>query len=80
MPVTLPHREEMIRHLRLCVKIARRARENGHHPFGSVLVGPDGQLILQHANYGPVFHAESELVRVAGEFRAVTAAKEKKVS
>ncbi|KAI8143535.1 cmp/dcmp deaminase zinc-binding protein [Fennellomyces sp. T-0311] len=60
-----PSHEEMIKYLRASIKVAQRAKSLGHHPFGSVLVSPEGDILLQHGNYGAAFHAESELARVA---------------
>ena len=36
--------------LRLAFGVARRAREGGNHPFGAVLVGPDGDVWLEQGN------------------------------
>ncbi len=37
-------------HLRRCLELARAAREGGHDPFGSLLVGGDGKVILELTN------------------------------
>ena len=37
-------------YLRIAIGIARAAREAGNHPFGAILVGPDGQVLLQAGN------------------------------
>ena len=40
--------------------------EAGHHPFGALLVAPDGEtVLLEQANVDTVRHAESELARAA---------------
>ncbi len=33
--------------LRLAFAVARRSRADGNHPFGAVLVGPDGDVLLE---------------------------------
>lgn len=38
------------RHLRRSFEVARRAREAGNHPFGAVLVGPDGAVLMEQGN------------------------------
>lgn len=39
-----------ISHLRRCVELARRARETGNEPFGSLLVAGDGAVLLELMN------------------------------
>ena len=34
-------------YLRLSIEIARKARAAGNHPFGAVLVGPDGAVLIR---------------------------------
>ncbi|BFN29387.1 tRNA-specific adenosine deaminase [Pseudomonas sp. SCT] len=36
--------------LRKSFDVARRALENGTHPFGAILVGPDGEVLLEQRN------------------------------
>jgi tRNA(Arg) A34 adenosine deaminase TadA len=36
--------------LRRSFDVARRAREGGDHPFGSLLVGPDGAILKEQGN------------------------------
>jgi tRNA(Arg) A34 adenosine deaminase TadA len=36
--------------LRRAFAAARRARERGNHPFGAVLVGPDGTVLIEMEN------------------------------
>ena len=58
--------EQIIRHLRLANEVAKRAMANGHHPFGAVLVAPDGNTVLaEQCNVDTVNHAESVLARTA---------------
>lgn len=37
-------------YLRLCFEVARQSRANGCHPFGAILVGPDGAVLLEQGN------------------------------
>jgi tRNA(Arg) A34 adenosine deaminase TadA len=60
-------RDEMIAHIRAANEVALTAAEHGHHPFGAVLVGPDGTVIMRQGNINTVRHAESELARRAAE-------------
>ena len=39
-----------LRYLDASVAVAKRARERGNHPFGAVLVGPDGTILLEGEN------------------------------
>jgi tRNA(Arg) A34 adenosine deaminase TadA len=36
--------------LRRCFDVARRARTHGNHPFGAILVGPDGTVLIEQEN------------------------------
>ena len=36
--------------LRKSFDVARRARESGTHPFGALLAGPDGEVLLEQGN------------------------------
>jgi tRNA(Arg) A34 adenosine deaminase TadA len=46
--------------------VARRVMEEGHHPFGAVLVDADGEtVLLEQGNVSTVEHAESLLARTA---------------
>jgi tRNA(Arg) A34 adenosine deaminase TadA len=52
------------------VDIARRARQNGNHPFGALLAGPDGEILLEAENTvitgkDCTGHAETNLMRLA---------------
>lgn len=56
----------MLRHLRRANEVARAAMGAGHHPFGALLVAPDGETVLQEqANVDTVNHAEAVLAREA---------------
>ena len=37
-------------YLRLSFAVALRARANGNHPFGAILVGPDGAVLMEAEN------------------------------
>jgi tRNA(Arg) A34 adenosine deaminase TadA len=54
-------------HLLLAIEVARQARAAGNHPFGAVLVGPDGAVLMEagnsHADAGDrTAHAERVLM------------------
>jgi tRNA(Arg) A34 adenosine deaminase TadA len=36
--------------LRLAIAVAKQARSAGNHPFGAILVGPDGAVLMQAGN------------------------------
>ena len=36
--------------LRKAFEVARKSREQGDHPFGSVLAGPDGEVLMEQGN------------------------------
>lgn len=58
--------EQTLRHLRRASEVARDAAAKGRHPFGAVLVAPDGEtVLLEHGNVDTVNHAEAVLARVA---------------
>jgi len=60
--------------LRRANAVARAAMGGGHHPFGALLVGPDGRtVLLEQGNVDSVNHAESVLAREAARrFDAAT--------
>lgn len=58
-------RDEMLAYLRVADAVAREAAAHGHHPFGAVLVGPDGAILMRQGNLDTVRHAETELARRA---------------
>jgi tRNA(Arg) A34 adenosine deaminase TadA len=58
----------VIRHLRRANEVARRAARMGRHPFGALLVAPDGDTVLaEQGNIDTVNHAESTLARMAAD-------------
>jgi tRNA(Arg) A34 adenosine deaminase TadA len=58
--------EQALRHLRRANAVARAAMDAGHHPFGALLVAPDGETVLmEQRNVDTVNHAEAVLAREA---------------
>lgn len=56
--------------MRRAFSVAKRARENGNHPFGAILVDSDGQVLLEAENtvvtgQDSTGHAETNLMRQA---------------
>ena len=58
-----------IDYLRLAVEIATESRASGNHPFGAILVGPKGEVLLSSGNtYARdrgAGHAEANVARAA---------------
>jgi tRNA(Arg) A34 adenosine deaminase TadA len=58
-------------YLRLAMVIAADSRASGNHPFGALLVGPEGDVLLSSGNtYGRdrgVGHAEANVARAAAQ-------------
>jgi len=58
-------------YLRETIEIARASRAAGNHPFGALLVGPDGEVLLRSGNtYSTdrgVGHAEANVARAASQ-------------
>ena len=48
-PVNLP-RLDHEKYLRRAFAVARRCREEGQHPFGAILVGADGAVLMEQGN------------------------------
>lgn len=58
--------QQIVTLLRRANAVAARAKDLGRHPFGAILVGPDGQTVLaEQGNVDTVNHAESVLARTA---------------
>ena len=58
--------------IRIAIKVAQKARDNGNHPFGAILVDEDGQILLEAENSviterDCTGHAESNLMRLASK-------------
>lgn len=45
-------------YLRQAFKVAIRARDSGNHPFGAILVGPDGAVLMEQEN---AFHPTRDM-------------------
>ncbi len=59
-----PSADQCARALRRADGVARRALEMGRHPFGALLLAPDGETVLaEQGNIDTVNHAESTLAR-----------------
>ena len=66
---TMDKREE---YLRKAIDVSKQARKEGNHPFGAILVGPDGEVLLSAGNTVTsdkdcTGHAETNLVRKASK-------------
>jgi tRNA(Arg) A34 adenosine deaminase TadA len=60
--------DQVLRHLRRANEVALRAASMGRHPFGALLVAPDGETVLaEQGNIDTVNHAESTLARQAAD-------------
>jgi tRNA(Arg) A34 adenosine deaminase TadA len=62
--------DEIRRLMRAAIAVARRARENGNHPFGALLVDGEGNILLEAENTvvterDCTGHAETNLMRLA---------------
>lgn len=58
--------EQKLKALRRANEVARRAMAMGRHPFGAVLVAPDGDTVIaEQGNIDTVHHAEATLARTA---------------
>lgn len=63
--------QQQLHHLRQANEVARAAMQAGHHPFGALLVAPDGETVwLQQRNVDTVNHAEAVLAREAARRHA----------
>ena len=50
--------DQIARHLRRANGVALRAMQMGRHPFGALLVAPDGETVLaEQGNIDTVHHA-----------------------
>jgi tRNA(Arg) A34 adenosine deaminase TadA len=60
--------DQVFRHLRRANEEEVRAAVMGRHPFGALLVAPDGETVLaEQGNINTVNHAESTLARTAAD-------------
>lgn len=61
-----PNKKQIRDNLFKSVNVAHKVMKEGHHPFGSILVGPDNETVLiEQGNINTFNHAESTLCRVA---------------
>lgn len=56
--------------MRRAIQVSADARAHGNHPFGAILVAPDGSIVLEAENtvvvdHDVTGHAETNLVRLA---------------
>lgn len=59
-------KEQIIAALRASNAVAAKVLAVGKHPFGAVLIAPDGETVLmEQGNVSTVQHAETELARAA---------------
>ncbi len=59
-------------YLRQAIKVSEQAVEAGNHPFGAILVGPEGEVLMSAGNTVATDrdctgHAETNLVRMASK-------------
>ena len=58
-------------YLRFAVEIATKSRASGNHPFGALLVGPEGDVLLSSGNTYTrdrgIGHAETNVARAAAQ-------------
>ena len=63
---TEPTPAQVIHLLQRAQALAQRAADDGHHPFGALLVAPDHETVLmEQGNVDSVNHAEAVLAREA---------------
>ena len=61
-----------VRFIRAAIGVAQRARDNGNHPFGAILVDDQGRILLEAENTvitdrDCTAHAETNLMRLASQ-------------
>jgi tRNA(Arg) A34 adenosine deaminase TadA len=64
--------EKDLEFMRLAIDVARKARDNGNHPFGAILVDEHRQILLESENTtltenDCTAHAETNLIRQASK-------------
>ncbi len=61
--------EQDIRFLKRTIELSIAAKKSGNHPFGAILVGPDGETLVEAGNTFEadkgVGHAEANVTRIA---------------
>jgi tRNA(Arg) A34 adenosine deaminase TadA len=63
-------KENDLKYIRYSIDIARKSRKNGNHPFGSILVDQEGQILMEVENTvvtgkDSTGHSETNLMRFA---------------
>ncbi len=59
-----PNADQIVRHLRQANVVAKRSMDEGNHPFGCIIVGPDHETIIcEQGNVDTVEHAEAVAIR-----------------
>tara|TARA_A100001391_G_scaffold146973_1_gene104457 strand:- start:32897 stop:33394 length:498 start_codon:yes stop_codon:yes gene_type:complete len=71
MPASAPGPLDHEHYLQLTFRIASQAMEDGGHPFGALLAGPDGEVLMEQKNaflpdHDMTGHAERVLMTRAG--------------
>ncbi|KAL8284181.1 hypothetical protein RQP46_004930 [Phenoliferia psychrophenolica] len=61
----LPSDEVVRKNLLRAVEVADKAAAQGRHPFGSILVGPSGDVLYEQGNENTLNHAELRLAQRA---------------
>lgn len=61
-----------IKYLKQAIEVSRTSREHGNTPFGAILVGPDGDVLLKQENieistHKCTGHAETALAEAASQ-------------
>ena len=60
-----------VEYLRIAIGVAAQSRAAGNHPFGAILVGPEGDILLSSGNSyvhdRGVGHAETNVARAAAQ-------------
>ncbi|MBT3321467.1 MAG: nucleoside deaminase [Anaerolineae bacterium] len=65
-------KKDDLKFIRIAIEVAQNAREKGNHPFGAILVGEDGEILLKAENSvitkrDCTGHAETNLMRLASK-------------
>lgn len=63
-------KEDDVKFIRAAIDVAQRAKDKGNHPFGALLVDPQGRILLEAENTvvterDCTGHAETNLMRLA---------------
>ncbi|WP_432695235.1 nucleoside deaminase [Marinobacterium sp. YM272] len=60
-----------IKHLKTTIEVAKESVKSGNHPFGAMLVGPNGEVLITSGNTYKedkgVGHAEANVARAASQ-------------